>query len=73
MSASIQEAAAQLLSEINAPSGAVNTCVHRDIHGSLILVLIDPHYWHSIAEVPSVFRGYRVVQEKREVTVAFSK
>ena len=71
MNATIQQAAIELLIQIGAPKGAVNTSVHRDDRGLAIRVLIDPLYWHSIARVPETFEGYRVIVERREPTIAF--
>jgi hypothetical protein len=71
MNATIQRAAIELLKQIGAPNGAVNTYVQRDDRGPAIRVLVDPLYWRSIDRVPETFEGYRVVVERREATIAF--
>ena len=68
MKPEVQVAAKALLDEIRAPAGAVNTVVGSD--GSHIRVMIDPFYWLAVSNVPTIFRGFRVVVEKREPAFA---
>jgi hypothetical protein len=71
MSADPSTAAAVLLTRIDAPRGAVNTLIGADEEGAYIRLLIDPMYWLSISGVPKTFEGYRVIVERRELSVAF--
>ncbi len=71
MKMSIQGAAVALQRHILAPRGAVNTYATRDGVGPFICVLIDPLYWNMTSDIPGSYKGYRVVVEKREPTVAF--
>jgi hypothetical protein len=67
---SIHEAAAELLRQIRAPAGVVNTMPGADSKGrAIIRVLVDPLHWSHI-EVPTTYRGYRVVAEKRQPSLA---
>jgi hypothetical protein len=71
MSTPVQRAAKALLDELAGPKGAVNTLVGSDDHGPYIRVMIDPSYWFSISGIPTNFRGFRVMSEKREPSLAF--
>jgi hypothetical protein len=71
MSTSVQDAAAALLSLIEAPKGSVNTYGCCDGDGPAIHVMIDPLYWNAVHDVPTSYEGYRVIVEKREATIAF--
>jgi hypothetical protein len=71
MTSPVQSAAKALLDEIPAPKGAVNTLVGSDDHGPYIRVMVDPIYWFSVSKIPSDFRGFRVLSEKREPSLAF--
>ena len=73
MTGNIHEAAHRLHGLIPAPSGAVNTLAWEDAeHGEVVIrVLVDPLYWFSVRDIPSIFDGYRVTVEKREPTVSF--
>lgn len=70
MKPEVQMAAKALLDEIRGPAGAVNTIAGSDKRGPYIRVMIDPFYWLAISNVPSKFRGFRVVVEKREPAFA---
>jgi hypothetical protein len=66
----VQMAAKALLDEIRAPAGAVNTIAGSNEHGPYIRVMIDPFYWLAVSNVPTKFRGFRVIVEKREPAFA---
>lgn len=70
MTSNADAAAAALFRQINAPFGAVNTVASRDASGAYIRVLIDPIYWLSVCNLPATFDGYRVVVERRELSIA---
>jgi hypothetical protein len=63
----IHQAAKNLLSEIKAPPGAVNTLAQAPV----IRVLIESDFWLSVRDIPSEFEGFKVVVEKRQPSVAF--
>ena len=65
MSAATDHAAAELLREIRAPSGAVNTLSATEEQHELIRVLVDPSYWFRLGSIPATYHGYPVRVEKR--------
>jgi hypothetical protein len=67
----VDDAAATLLAQIDAPRGAVNTLGFSGASGAVIRVLVDPGYWHFIGTIPTTFEGYQVMVEKRVLSVAF--
>lgn len=71
MSKDLSTAASHLIDRIKAPRGAVNALGGVDDRGAYIRLLIDPTYWLFISDLPTVFEGYRVIPERRELSVAF--
>jgi hypothetical protein len=70
MTPSVFRAAQQLQRRIVAAPGAVNTLAQAEGEKPIIRVLIDPLYWNTISSVPSTFKGFRVVVEKRQQSQA---
>ena len=70
MTPDVHVAARELLGEIRAPRGAVNTLVGRTPSGLVIRGLVDPSLRGSLPDVPSIFRGHPVVVEVRQLSTA---
>ena len=70
MTPDVHVAARELLGEIRAPRGAVNTMVGRTPSGLVIRVLVDPSLRGSLPDVPSSFHGHPVVVEVRVPSIA---
>ncbi|MGY3619363.1 hypothetical protein [Bradyrhizobium sp. USDA 10063] len=66
MSTNAISAAKKLLSEMEAPAGAVNAWVDRDPSGDFIRIWIDPLQGFLAARVPNTYAGFRVIVETRE-------
>jgi hypothetical protein len=65
MTVSLDQAAADLLRQIAAPPGAVNTLGTIVKRKKTIRVLVDASYWYRIKSVPKTYKGYAVQIEKR--------
>lgn len=65
MTVSVDHAAAELLHQIDAPHGAVNTLAGEVRSKKVIRVLVDPTYWYRLKPLPKRFKGYAVQVEKR--------
>ena len=70
MTSDVHAAARELLGEIQAPRGAVNTMVGRDSSGMVIRVLVDPSLRGAMPKLPTSFHGHPVVVEIRQVSRA---
>jgi hypothetical protein len=66
----LNTAASNLVHLIEAPRGAVNALEAVDDNGGYIRLLIDPTCWLTLPDLPRVFEGYRVVVERRELSIA---
>jgi hypothetical protein len=71
MTTDLNTAASHLVDRITVPRGAVNALEGVDDRGAYIRLLIDPTYWLFISDLPTMFEGYRVVPERRELSIAF--
>lgn len=65
MTVPIDRAAADLLREIGAPPGAVNTIGISGPAQTIIRVLVDESFWYRIRTIPRTFEGFEVCVEKR--------
>lgn len=70
MTPDVHVAARELLKEIRAPRGAVNTLVGRTPSGLVIRVLVDASVRGTLPELPSKFHGHQVVVEVRQPFIA---
>lgn len=70
MTPDVHLAARELLGEIQAPRGAVNTMVGRSPSGLVIRVLVDPSFRRFLPDMPLCFHGHPVVVEVRQPSTA---
>jgi len=70
MTTTVDQAAAALLIQLNAPPGSVNTIGVTEGRKKVIRVLVDKNFWYRLPGVPTRFKGFPVRVEKRDATIA---